>query len=90
VSDATTRSAPYRDRPVNLAAIKQRKLSADTVRAIRREYAAGFCGFVKLGRRYGVSAAMISNIVHFDQYRDIAAEEPPADAAVDPIVATET
>lgn len=69
--DAVARSAAYRDRPVHLASIKARKLSVETVLAIRRDYAAGFAGFKRLGRRYGVSGAMISCIVHFDQYRDV-------------------
>jgi hypothetical protein len=74
VQDALARSTPYRGRPVHVASIKARKLSAETVRAIRRDYAAGLTGFKRLGRRYGVSGAMISNIVHFDQYRDVRQE----------------
>lgn len=66
-----SRSEPYRGRPVDLSSIKQRRLSAEVVRAIRQSYARGFRGFVKLGRQYGVSGAMISNIVHFDMYRDV-------------------
>lgn len=48
-----------------------RKLSATAVLKIREIWAAGFLSQAELGRKFGVSQAAISAIVHGDTWRDV-------------------
>lgn len=70
---ALARSEPYRDRPVrtNGKARHAARLSDETVRRIRRAYANGEGGFKVLGKRFGISSASVSQIIHRDTYRTV-------------------
>ena len=71
VADATARGRRnYRNAPRGLRSYCA-KLTAEQVRSIRAEYAAGGTSTPKLGKKYGISHETVRNIVNGVSYVDV-------------------